>query len=77
MAKTKALISCVVTAQLICTFVFTYADCLFSYVAAHFVYEVRDAGLLVGANSEADLNLSRVMRKTEFCLCENKDADQL
>ena len=33
-AKTKALISCAVTAQLICAFVFAYADCWFSDVAA-------------------------------------------
>ena len=29
-AKTKVLISCAVTAQLICGFVFAYADCWFS-----------------------------------------------
>ena len=29
-AKTKALSSCAVTAQLICAFVFAYADCWFS-----------------------------------------------
>ena len=34
-AKTKALISCAVTAQLICVFVFAYADCWFSLAAAH------------------------------------------
>ena len=33
-AKTKALISCAVTAQLICAFVFAYADCCFSDAAA-------------------------------------------
>ena len=33
-AKTKALISCAVTVQLICAFVFTYANCYFSFVAA-------------------------------------------
>ena len=32
MAKTKALISCAVTAQLICTFVFAQADCWFSHI---------------------------------------------
>ena len=31
-AKTKALISCAVTAQLICAFVFAYANCQFSYI---------------------------------------------
>ena len=33
-AKTKALISCAVTAQLICIFVFAYADCWLSHEAA-------------------------------------------
>ena len=31
------LIGCVVTTQLICAFVFAYADCLFSDAAAHFL----------------------------------------
>ena len=34
-AKKKALISFAVTAKLICTFVFAYADCWFSHAAAH------------------------------------------
>ena len=34
-AKTKALISCAVTAQLICGFVFASAYCLFSHAVAH------------------------------------------
>ena len=33
-AKTKALISCAVTAQLICVFVFAYANCWFSHAQA-------------------------------------------
>ena len=33
--KTKALISFVVTAKLICAFGFAYADCWFSHDAAH------------------------------------------
>ena len=33
--KKKALISFAVTAQLICAFVFAYADCWFSHGAAH------------------------------------------
>ena len=40
MAKTKALISCAVTAQLICGFVFANANCWFSHAAAQFVYYV-------------------------------------
>ena len=35
-AKTKTLISCAVTAQLICVFVFAYAQIRFSHDAAHF-----------------------------------------
>ena len=34
-AKTKALINCAVTAQLIWVFVFAYANCWFSCAAAH------------------------------------------
>ena len=34
-AKTKALISCVVTAQLICVFVLAYAKSQFSHDTAH------------------------------------------
>ena len=34
-AKTKALISCAVTAQLICVFVFAYAKSRFSHNGAH------------------------------------------
>ena len=34
-AKTKALISCTVTAQLICSFVFVYVKSRFSHDAAH------------------------------------------
>ena len=40
MAKTKALISCAVPAQLICVFVFAYADCWFSQEAAHIILVV-------------------------------------
>ena len=38
-AKTKALICFAVTAKLICAFVFAYADCWFSHVAAHVKHE--------------------------------------
>ena len=38
MAKTKALISCAVTAQLICgVFVFAYENCWFSHAAAQII----------------------------------------
>ena len=36
-AKTKALISCTVTAQLICAFVFAYAQSWFSHDMVHFI----------------------------------------
>ena len=36
-AKTKVLISCAVTAQLICGFVFAYANCCFSHAVAHVI----------------------------------------
>ena len=39
-AKTKALISCTVTAQLICIFVFTHANSRFSHDAAHITSSV-------------------------------------
>ena len=35
MAKTKALISCAVTAHLVCVFVFAYANRWFSHAKAH------------------------------------------
>ena len=38
-AKTKALISCAVTAQLICAFVFAYAKSRFSQNEAHVVVQ--------------------------------------
>ena len=37
-AKTKALISFVVTAKLICGFVFAYANCWFSHAQAHITF---------------------------------------
>ena len=35
MVKTKALISCADTVQLICVFVFAYANCWFSHAKGH------------------------------------------
>ena len=34
-AKTKVMISCTITTQLICVFVFAYTDCCFSDVGRH------------------------------------------
>ena len=53
MAKTKALISCAVTAQLICGFVLAYANSQFTHNEAHF----RQSG---------NLTLCQVMRKGTF-----------
>ena len=38
-AKTKALISCAVSAQMIFDFVFAYANCWFSHAMAHIICE--------------------------------------
>ena len=40
--KTKALISCAVTAQLICAFVFAEAFCWFSHAVAQILEELND-----------------------------------
>ena len=36
MVKTKVIISCAFTAQLICAFIFAYACCWFSLAVSHF-----------------------------------------
>ena len=38
--KTKALISCAVTAQLICVFVFVYAEIRFPHNEAHLIMKI-------------------------------------
>ena len=117
-AKTKVLISCTFSVQLICAFVFAYGKSRFSHGAAHFMHSVKLCfSLLVilymsyhcktpffynkkcylaykcsPVCSENQVgenlmilhsmyfflkNLSRIMRKPTFCICENKDADQL
>ena len=51
-AKTKALIGCVVTAQLICVFVFAYAKSRFSHDEAHKVVKVTIFGHTTYAGDE-------------------------
>ena len=51
-------------------FVFAYAKSRFSHDAAHI-----GQGEATGKGIKHDL--SRVMRKPAFCICQNKDADQL
>ena len=43
-------ISFAVTAKLICTFVFAYADCWFSHAAAHIVAHTVTSELIVNVN---------------------------
>ena len=45
--ETKKLISCMVTSQLICAFVFAYAKNRFSYDTAHKVQRVKDVLLCI------------------------------
>ena len=45
MAKTKALISCAVIAQLICVFLFTYTKSQFSHNEAHIFLEILETAL--------------------------------
>ena len=68
-AKTKALIICTVTAHLICGFVFAYAKYRFSY-------DTIQISLRMTKNTTSN-EISRIMRKPDFCICENKGADQL
>ena len=128
-AKTKALISFVVTAKLISVFVFACAKSRFSHKEAHYItslfldkppggslpaFECSFFRLVIAtfallesteeakvsmnecADHGGDLgttsmriwhiatratapgldDMSRVMRKPDFCICENKDADQ-
>ena len=63
-AKTKVLVSCVATVQLICIFVFAYTKGRFSHD-------------LHNKATSMQTNLSRVTRKPTFYICENKDPDQL
>ena len=73
-AKTKALISCAVTAQLIFVFAFSYACCWFSHAAAQLRMIL---AFSCGGNVRSLSKMSRLMRKLAFCVCENKDADHL
>ena len=61
-AKTKALISCAVTAQLICVFVFAYAKSWFSHNEAH----------LIKALMNQIYHFSRIMRKPAFAYAKIK-----
>ena len=52
MAKTKALISCAVTAQLICAFAFAYADCWFSLDMAQIINIPKKGAQLIKCHDE-------------------------
>ena len=69
-AKTRALISCVVTAQLICVFVFAYAKNRFSHDAAHILW-------ILDKNLKIILFLSiRGMFKNNVDFCYKKLSSQ-
>ena len=58
-AKTKALISCTVTAQLICVFVFAYAKTRFSHNEAHILTTLEKLfQILYGASMRLGLKIS-------------------
>ena len=63
MAKTKTLISCAVTAQLICVFVFAYANCWFSHAAAHVTFLISEQGEI--AEEEEEESWEEIERKME------------
>ena len=49
--KTKALISFVVTAKLVCAFIFAYANCWFSHAVAHLEVIMPYKNCLIFTNS--------------------------
>ena len=59
MAKTKTLISCAVTAQLICVFVYAYANCWFSHVT----FLISEQGEI--AEEEEEESWEEIERKME------------
>ena len=65
MAKTKALISCAVTAQLICVFVFAYAKSRFSHDEAH-IRMVPVAALFVAQHFKANVDLSSLAKTAQL-----------
>ena len=54
-----AMISFAVTAKLICTFVFAYADCWFSCAAAH----IHIKNFLITVFAKFHYHMSRIMKK--------------
>ena len=62
MAKTNVMISCAVTAQLICVFFFTYAKIWFSHGAAHLYYMYFHEDLVI--------DMSRLVGKTNTVVSE-------
>ena len=50
------------------------------YIAAPFACQTRHKSFMTtnnAYNNNTNHKLSRVVRKPDFCICENKDADQL
>ena len=66
--KTKALISCAITAQLICAFVFTLAKLWFSYDVAHMqLSKLKMAVFLI--NNKASLEQFKCNLFSKFFIC--------
>ena len=76
--ENKGVISFAVTTKLICIFVFAYAKFCFSHDVAHISCRLLlEAPQQQRASKVYHYSISRVVRKRAFCICENKDADQL
>ena len=56
--------------QLICDFVFAYAEIRFSHDAAHFFDEWKLNVHFIGTNHVSDMR--HVVRRAAFSICENK-----
>ena len=79
-AETAVLISFAFTVKLICVFVFAHTECWFSHDAAQLCFlcilttGISNFRLIVKINFKHEMSL--IMRKPDFCICENKDADR-
>ena len=66
----------IVAAKLVCAFVFAHAKCWFSHDAAH-IFGNNHSKHDKQPKNNSFFILSRIVRKPDFCICENKGADQL
>ena len=69
-AKTKAMISLAVTAKLICAFVFSHADCLFSHDVAHVLSEIiGKIDFFICENKDTDQLCNNCTTDQRLCFC--------